>query len=106
MCECNSIVRVSSLGALLPHKVYHGFCIQLLSHMHAQLHHGLLFIIPASLFTRRNSTNPPRTRPEAMRNYERDHTQSEVAALLRGEGDQRPTTPAKNLRHLKRSELW
>ncbi|XP_076453543.1 uncharacterized protein LOC143288794 [Babylonia areolata] len=54
----------------------------------------------------RQPANPPRTRPEGMRNYEKAHNQSEMAAILRGEGDQRPSTPARNVRHLQRSELW
>ena len=58
-------------------------------------------------FFRKTPPNPPRTRPgEGMRNYERAHNQSEMAAILRGEGNQRPSTPARNVRHLQRSELW
>ncbi|KAK7477129.1 hypothetical protein BaRGS_00031615, partial [Batillaria attramentaria] len=54
----------------------------------------------------RKNANPPRTRPEGMRNYERAHNQTEMAAILRGEGDARPSTPQRNIRHLQRSELW
>ncbi|KAK7090723.1 uncharacterized protein [Littorina saxatilis] len=51
--------------------------------------------------------NLPRTRPgEGLRNYERAHNQSEMSAILRGEVDRRPSTPARNVRHLQRSELW
>lgn len=50
--------------------------------------------------------NPPRTRPEGMSNYHRAHNQTEMAAILRGEGDNRPSTPQRNVRHLARSELW
>ncbi|PVD18464.1 hypothetical protein C0Q70_21013 [Pomacea canaliculata] len=54
----------------------------------------------------RKLTTPPRMRPEGMKNYERAHNQSEMSAILRGEGDNRTATPQRNLRHLQRSELW
>lgn len=56
--------------------------------------------------TPRQPANPPRTRPEGMKNYEKAHNHSEMAAILRGEGQQRPSTPGRNVRHLQRSELW
>ncbi|XP_076436011.1 uncharacterized protein LOC143275644 [Babylonia areolata] len=53
------------------------------------------------------SGGPPRTRPgEGTKNYERAHDQSEMAAILRGEGDHSRAAAPRNIRHLQRSELW
>lgn len=57
--------------------------------------------------TEPDSASQPRARPgEGRRNYERAHDQSEMAAILRGEGDSSRAAPARNIRHLQRSELW
>lgn len=54
----------------------------------------------------KDSAGPPRMRPEGRLNYDKAHNQSEMAAIMRGDTDRRPATPARNLRHLQRSELW
>ncbi|KAL8585911.1 hypothetical protein ACOMHN_061072 [Nucella lapillus] len=57
--------------------------------------------------TEPQSASQPRARPgDGMKNYEKAHDQSEMAAILRGEGDSKRGTSARNIRHLQRSELW
>lgn len=58
------------------------------------------------IITPTQPASQPRTRPgDGLKNYERAHDQSEMAAILRGEGDTRSAQP-RNIRHLQRSELW